>query len=105
MGSPICRTVADATYVLDTIAGYDPYDSKATMDARKYIPQGGYAQFLKLDGLKGKRLGILRKPFFDDMFPQGSSAFKHYFRVLRYAITFFYQLNLYQKVFSILNKI
>ncbi|XP_057541166.1 probable amidase At4g34880 [Amaranthus tricolor] len=80
---PICRTVADATYVLDTIAGYDPYDSKATMDARKYIPQGGYAQFLKLDGLKGKRLGILRKPFFDDMFPQGSSAFKHYFRVLR----------------------
>ncbi|CAO2833020.1 unnamed protein product [Amaranthus hypochondriacus] len=80
---PICRTVEDATYVLEAIVGYDPYDSQATMDAQKYIPQGGYAQFLKLDGLKGKRLGIVRKPFFDDMFPQGSSAFKHHFRILR----------------------
>ncbi|KNA20378.1 hypothetical protein SOVF_053140 [Spinacia oleracea] len=55
---PICRTVEDAAYVLDSIVGYDPYDCQATMNARKYIPQGGYAQFLKLDGLKGKRLGI-----------------------------------------------
>ncbi|XP_021773129.1 putative amidase C869.01 isoform X3 [Chenopodium quinoa] len=52
---PICRTVADAAYVLESIVGYDPYDSEATKNARKYIPQGGYAQFLKLDGLKGKR--------------------------------------------------
>ncbi|KAF3335175.1 putative amidase [Carex littledalei] len=62
---PICRTVADAVYVLDAIAGYDRYDAEATGKAAKYIPQGGYMQFLKIDGLKGKRIGILRKDFFD----------------------------------------
>ncbi|XP_056682347.1 probable amidase At4g34880 [Spinacia oleracea] len=82
---PICRTVADATYVLDSIVGYDPYDSKATASARKYIPQGGYAQFLKLDGLKGKRLGIVRNPFFDYIKdrPKQDRDFKQHFHTLR----------------------
>ncbi|XP_056689353.1 probable amidase At4g34880 isoform X2 [Spinacia oleracea] len=78
-------TVADATYVLDSIVGYDPYDSKATRNARKYIPQGGYAQFLKINGLKGKRLGIVRDPFFDYIkgFPIQDTAFKQHFDTLR----------------------
>ncbi|CAO2837097.1 unnamed protein product [Amaranthus hypochondriacus] len=82
---PICRSVEDATYVLDAIVGYDPYDSKATSNAIKYIPQGGYAQFLKLDGLNGKRLGIVRSPFFDNIigFPEKSFAFKQHFETLR----------------------
>lgn len=82
---PICRTVADAAYVLDAIVGYDPYDSEATMKARKYIPQGGYAQFLKPDGLKGKRLGIVRTPFFDYIkgFPKENTIFKQHIRTLR----------------------
>lgn len=57
---PICRTVADAVYVLDAIVGFDDND-EATREASKYIPLGGYKQFLKLDGLRGKRLGIVRK--------------------------------------------
>ncbi|XP_058731772.1 probable amidase At4g34880 [Vicia villosa] len=56
---PICRTVSDAAYVLDTIAGIDTLD-KTTIEASKYIPKGGYAQFLKKDGLRGKRLGVVR---------------------------------------------
>ncbi|KAK7319016.1 hypothetical protein RJT34_03725 [Clitoria ternatea] len=56
---PICRTVSDAALVLETIAGIDTND-KATIKASKYIPKGGYAQFLKKDGLRGKRLGIVR---------------------------------------------
>ncbi|XVF45488.1 hypothetical protein PTKIN_Ptkin02bG0210600 [Pterospermum kingtungense] len=60
---PMCRTVADAVYVLDAIAGLD-YNDKATIEASKYVPRGGYKQFLKPDGLKGKRLGLLRE-FFD----------------------------------------
>ncbi|XP_058731771.1 probable amidase At4g34880 [Vicia villosa] len=56
---PICRTVSDAAYVLETIAGIDTFD-KETIEASKYIPRGGYAQFLKKDGLRGKRLGIVR---------------------------------------------
>ncbi|KAL2942492.1 hypothetical protein RDABS01_030842 [Bienertia sinuspersici] len=67
MNSPICRTVEDAAYVLESIVGYDTYDSEATAEGMEYIPHGGYAQFLKLDGLKGKTIGIIRNPFFDDI--------------------------------------
>ncbi|XP_027342474.1 probable amidase At4g34880 isoform X2 [Abrus precatorius] len=56
---PICRTVSDAALVLETIVGIDTND-KATIQASKYIPKGGYAQFLKKDGLRGKRLGVVR---------------------------------------------
>ncbi|KAL3621358.1 hypothetical protein CASFOL_036270 [Castilleja foliolosa] len=60
---PICRTVSDAAYVLDSIVGFDPRDAEATKAAAKFIPMGGYTQFLNKDGLKGKRLGVVRSPF------------------------------------------
>ncbi|XVE93797.1 hypothetical protein REPUB_Repub01dG0225900 [Reevesia pubescens] len=60
---PICRTVSDAVYVLDAIVGFDSTD-EATRYASYYIPHGGYKQFLNPYGLKGKRLGIVRNPFF-----------------------------------------
>ncbi|KAF2932863.1 hypothetical protein DAI22_04g032200 [Oryza sativa Japonica Group] len=66
---PICRTVTDAVHVLDAIVGYDSRDAKATRAASKYIPPGGYRQFLKPDGLKGKRIGI-PNGFFN--FPNGT---------------------------------
>uniref|UniRef100_A0A0D9W2F7 Amidase domain-containing protein n=1 Tax=Leersia perrieri TaxID=77586 RepID=A0A0D9W2F7_9ORYZ len=53
---PLCRTVADAVHVLDAIVGYDVFDAKATKAASKYIPAGGYMQFLRIDGLKGANL-------------------------------------------------
>ncbi|CAN6481360.1 unnamed protein product [Victoria cruziana] len=61
---PFSRTVADSVYVLDEIVGYDPRDL-ATREAARFIPAGGYRQFLKEDGLRGKRLGIVRDPFFN----------------------------------------
>jgi amidase len=82
-------------YVLDAIAGYDRYDANATRKAAKYIPHGGYMQFLKLDGLKGKRIGILRKIFFD--FPNNSlqrKVFEHHFNTMRYVIIKWYE-NIY----------
>jgi amidase len=54
----MCRTVSDAVQVLDTIVGYDAFDAAATGAAYKYIPHGGYMQFLKKDGLRGKRIGV-----------------------------------------------
>ncbi|KAL3515017.1 hypothetical protein ACH5RR_021919 [Cinchona calisaya] len=60
---PICRTVSDAVYVLDAIVGFDPDDAIATNKASKYIPRAGYLQFLKSNGLEGKRLGIPRNSF------------------------------------------
>ncbi|XP_037482818.1 probable amidase At4g34880 [Triticum dicoccoides] len=55
---PMCRTVSDAVHVLDIIVGYDEHDAAATRAASKYIPHGGYTQFLKKDGLRGKRIGV-----------------------------------------------
>lgn len=49
--------------MLDSIVGPDPRDAEATGAAAKFIPIGGYAQFLKEDGLRGKRLGVVRHPF------------------------------------------
>ncbi|KAH1050605.1 hypothetical protein AAZX31_08G103400 [Glycine max] len=68
---PICRTVLDAALVLETIAGIDIND-KATIKASKYVPRDGYAQFLKIDGLRGKRLGVVRA-----FYGFGNDTFKH----------------------------
>ncbi|GLJ13019.1 hypothetical protein SUGI_0203440 [Cryptomeria japonica] len=59
---PICRTVSDAVYLLDEIVGYDIHDHEATKSAAQLIPKSGYKQFLKIDGLQGKRLGVVRNP-------------------------------------------
>ncbi|KAH9313676.1 hypothetical protein KI387_022303 [Taxus chinensis] len=60
---PICRTITDAVYLLDGIVGYDVHDHRATKSASRFIPKGGYKQFLKTDGLQGKRLGIVEGQF------------------------------------------
>jgi amidase len=53
--------------VLDAIVGYDELDAATTRAASKYIPQRGYKKFLKIDGLKGKRIGVLNGLFhFED---------------------------------------
>ncbi|XP_023731446.1 probable amidase At4g34880 [Lactuca sativa] len=82
---PICRTVSDAVYVLETIVGFDYNDRDATKKASQYIPYGGYTQFLKADGLKGKRIGVVRNPFF--VFSNGSNlhqVFENHLQTLRH---------------------
>jgi len=79
---PICRTVSDAAYVLETIAGIDTFD-EATIEASKYIAEGGYAQFLKKDGLIGKRIGVVRQYYY---FRNGTfldKTFKLHLKTLR----------------------
>jgi amidase len=56
--------VADATHVLEAIVGFDALDATATGAASGFIPDGGYTQFLRRDGLKGKRIGV-PNGFFD----------------------------------------
>uniref|UniRef100_A0A0E0M5K9 Amidase domain-containing protein n=1 Tax=Oryza punctata TaxID=4537 RepID=A0A0E0M5K9_ORYPU len=79
-------TVSDAVHVLEAIVGYDPRDADATRMASQYIPEGGYRQFLNIDGLRGKRLGILRKDFFQ--FPSGSvqqKVFDEHFNTISFS--------------------
>lgn len=58
VGGPMCRTVEDATKVLEVIAGIDPLDS-VTFYAEGKIPHN-YTQFLNPNGLKNARVGVLR---------------------------------------------
>ena len=59
---PICRTVADAAALLSAIAGVDPDDAATTVPGRKAFPD--YTKFLQPDGLRGARIGVVRKLFF-----------------------------------------
>lgn len=58
---PMARSVADLAALLDVIAGVDETDP-ATADAAGKIPPT-YTAFLKTDGARGKRLGVLRQAF------------------------------------------
>jgi len=54
---PMARSVEDAAISLGAMVGADPSDSK-TLDANAKI-YTDYTHFLKPDGLKGKRIGLL----------------------------------------------
>jgi amidase len=81
----MCRTVSDAVHVLDVIVGYDELDAEATGAASKYIPHGGYAQFLRIHGLKGKRIGVLDTFFqgYDDM---QLAVYEKHLNTMRYSL-------------------
>ncbi len=56
-GGPMARTVADAALLLELGAGYDDADS-VTAGQLGHVP-ASYLDFLKEDGLRGKRIGLL----------------------------------------------
>ena len=56
---PICRTVTDAAIVLGALAGVDGRDS-ATVSSEGFA-LADYTPFLKVDGLKGARIGVPRQ--------------------------------------------
>ena len=58
---PMCRTVRDAAIVLGALTGIDDQDA-ATADSREHS-YTDYTQFLKADGLRGARIGVVRKTF------------------------------------------
>jgi amidase len=58
---PMCRTLRDAAIVLGALTGMDSDDS-ATTESREHS-YTDYTQFLKEDGLKGARIGVVRRTF------------------------------------------
>jgi amidase len=56
---PLTRTITDLALLLDAMVGYDPEDP-VTASGVGHVPPS-YTQFLDKDGLKGKRIGILRE--------------------------------------------
>jgi len=71
---PMCRTVEDATRVLEVMAGFDPADS-ITRYSKGKIPDS-YQQFLNKDGLKGARIGVLRALSDDNPDPEVKALFE-----------------------------
>jgi amidase len=57
----MCRTVRDAATMLGAITGIDEED-RATAESREKS-YTDYTQFLKADGLKGARIGVVRQRF------------------------------------------
>ena len=57
---PMARTVADAAAALGAMVGVDSSDSKTLANAGK--THTDYTQFLKVDGLQGKRIGWYKGP-------------------------------------------
>ena len=56
---PMARTVADAAALLGVLAGIDPSDV-TTADAKGHIEKD-YTRFLDANGLRGARIGVVRK--------------------------------------------
>jgi amidase len=58
---PMCRTVRDAAIVLGVLTGVDRDDNATKASQGKFVAD--YTQFLKPDGLRGARIGVVRKYF------------------------------------------
>lgn len=58
---PMCRTVRDAAILLGALTGVDPNDSATAASEGKFFKD--YTKFLDADGLRGARIGVLRKAF------------------------------------------
>src|SRR5882724_7781582 len=58
---PMCRSVTDAAILLGALTGVDPRDPAT--NASKGMALDNYTKFLDPNGLKGARLGIVRKSF------------------------------------------
>ncbi len=58
---PMCRTLRDTAIVLGALTGMDEADP-ATTESREHS-YTDYTQFLKEDGLRGARIGVVRRTF------------------------------------------
>ena len=76
---PMARTVRDAAILLGAMAGVDPEDKATTDKNRKSY--NDYTQFLDSDGLKGARIGIVRKYF--GFLPQVDAVMENALEILK----------------------
>ncbi len=73
---PLCRSVMDAALVLETIAGYDPLEP-TSVDR----PAEDYASALDA-GTTTLRIGLVRRPYFDQLDPDMETAVNSAIQVL-----------------------
>lgn len=81
VAGPMCRTVEDASRVLEVIAGYDVNDP-VTKHSNGKIPET-YTQFLRKKSLKGSRIGVLRILSEDNPDPEIKNLFENAIKDLK----------------------
>ena len=78
----LARTLTDAVKTFNEMIGSDPKD-EVTIDGAKNS-KGDYTKFLKIDGLKGKKLGILRSFMGnEDVHKEVNKCMENCFKVLK----------------------
>lgn len=83
---PLTRTVKDAAYILQAIAGVDPYDNYTSAIPNGTVPD--YIKSCKISGLSGVRLGVPRNAISlgsDNTTQPETEAFEQALKVLRAA--------------------
>ena len=58
---PMGRSVEDIAAALGFMTGVDPQDLKTEASEGKYVSGAGYMDFLRTDGVKGKKIGLIKK--------------------------------------------
>jgi amidase len=69
---PLARTVTDSVRMLNVLAGYDPKDRVTAWSIGN--AQKDYTKFLNPNGVRGKRIGVLRSFFGSAPIPPGAAA-------------------------------
>jgi Asp-tRNA(Asn)/Glu-tRNA(Gln) amidotransferase A subunit family amidase len=64
---PLTRTVRDTALLLNVMAGYDPNDPITAANVGHIPPD--YTRYLAADGLRGRRLGVIREPMSESTNP------------------------------------
>lgn len=73
---PLTKSVADAALVMNAIAGHDPHDPTSAM-----LPAPDFTSRLG-SGLRGVRIGVPRRYFFEDVHPEVAAAVEAALEVL-----------------------
>ncbi len=71
---PMCRTVEDATKVMEVMAGYDPEDPLTAYSKGKV--ESNYQQYLDKNGLQGARIGVFRELSENEVNPEIKALFE-----------------------------
>jgi amidase len=71
---PMCRTVEDATRVMEVMVGYDSGDPLTEHSQGRALSD--YQQFLDKNGLSGARIGVLRELSDHDIDPEVKALFE-----------------------------
>ena len=71
---PMAKTVADAAIMLGALEGASPDPNDPATRTCPPPPGRDYTRFLKRDGLKGARIGIPRKSFYDRLTPEQATV-------------------------------